>query len=84
MSFSSQQPTDDGTTQRQFGDWTRRLRMVTGLGLQNDQERQEFLVSRCESWRDNLVETSLSFTFFFVHEFLSGHVSSIYHLIVRN
>ncbi|KAG0142711.1 hypothetical protein CROQUDRAFT_97208 [Cronartium quercuum f. sp. fusiforme G11] len=66
-------PTNSNTTaneeviQVEFKDWTRRLRMLTGLGLQNDEERRAFLISRCESWRDDLIKTSPVIRFMLQH-----------------
>ncbi|KAH9816690.1 putative mitochondrial inner membrane protease atp23 [Melampsora americana] len=66
-SSSTNNQQDDDVVQDQFSDWTRRLRMLTGLGLQNDEERRAFLISRCESWRDNLIETSPVIRFMLQH-----------------
>ncbi|KAI9617986.1 hypothetical protein KEM48_006924 [Puccinia striiformis f. sp. tritici PST-130] len=54
-----------------FDRWNQTLRMTTGLGLQSSNERQEWLLSRCRGWRDDLVETSP------VVRYLLQHISTV-------
>ncbi|KAH9464069.1 hypothetical protein Pst134EB_003605 [Puccinia striiformis f. sp. tritici] len=54
-----------------FDRWNQTLRMTTGLGLQSSNERQEWLLSRCRGWRDDLVETSP------VVQYLLQHISTV-------
>lgn len=54
-----------------FDLWNRKLRMTTGLALQSDEERREWLLRRCRGWRDDLVETSP------VVRYLLQHISAL-------
>ncbi|MBW0462263.1 hypothetical protein O181_001978 [Austropuccinia psidii MF-1] len=42
----------------QFDRWNKKLRLVTGLGLRSEEERQEWLQRRCLGWKDEIMETS--------------------------
>ncbi|KAA1100988.1 Mitochondrial inner membrane protease atp23 [Puccinia graminis f. sp. tritici] len=54
-----------------FERWNRKLRMTTGLGLKSSEEKQEWLLSRCRGWKDDLVETSP------VIRYLLQHISTL-------
>jgi len=54
-----------------FDRWNRKLRMTTGLGLKSTEERQEWLLSRCRGWKDDLIETSP------VVRYLLQHISTL-------
>ncbi|CAH7668156.1 mitochondrial inner membrane peptidase Atp23 [Phakopsora pachyrhizi] len=49
---------NDYSSNAQFDRWSHKLRLITGLGLKSDDEKREWLNSRCNAWRDQLFESS--------------------------